>query len=376
MYDKEIEGLLSEIERGHHTVEEAVMRFLDSLPGYRNTGHQPLTVITYKKCLLTDKNNFKDFLAAEGVHNIDQVRLDTLEFYKTYVGSRVEAQTARKYVTAVKQLFKYCYSIRWVDEDYARNMHLPKLPRKKEIQTIPPEVIMEVLQGEWGVNDFTKKRNHLIACLIIRRGMRPKELPGIRITGDIHPYKDLAYITVYGKRNVPRDVMLDEETLQALREYAIERAKYVKWRRITEEHLLLGMIPKKGSYSIATPCIQAVIRKIKFELQKSGCVWDLSSLNCQGGRRTASSKSFELAEYADIPHPELTIPGQFGHSLHVAEKHYWKKSKKNAYCFLKQAADLEKKTTLNEDVNDKMRDGKLRDILGPDPDELSFDPGI
>ena len=46
-------------------------------------------------------------------------------------------------------------------------------------------------------------------------------------------------------------------------------------------------------------------------------------------------KEYEMAENSPVHHPELTLSGQYGHSLEVAQKHYWKKSKKNAYRLVK-----------------------------------------
>ena len=129
--------------------------------------------------------------------------------------------------------------------------------------------------------------------------------------------------------------MLDEDSFIALKDYAIKRAYYIAWRKIRDNHLFLNLIPKNGSYAIDKSCVQSLVRRIKHELELSGCLWDLTYLNPQGCRRTAESAEFERAEYLPIPNAHLSIIGQFGHSMRVAEKHYWKKSKRNAYLLLK-----------------------------------------
>jgi hypothetical protein len=89
------------------------------------------------------------------------------------------------------------------------------------------------------------------------------------------------------------------------------------------------------SYTITTSGVQSIVRRIKQELKLKGCLWDLSALNAQGCRRTAVSNDYEIAEDSPIHHPEFTLCGQYGHSLAVAQKYYWRRSLKNAYRFIK-----------------------------------------
>jgi hypothetical protein len=282
-------------------------------------------------------------MAKEGIHFLDGIAKDKLMFYQTFLLGKMDPQTAKKYTTAVRQLLKFCEKIEWIRENLWHDFHLPKKPKRTEIEIIPPEVVQEILACDWGKNPFTISRNKLIVNLLLRRGLHPKEFPTILMT-DIHPYEDLAYLHVYGKRNVPRDVMLDEDSFFSLKDYAIKRAYYVDWRRIHDDHLLLSLIPRNGLFMIATSCIQSIVRRIKHELQLRGCLWDLSHLNPQGCRRTAETAEFERAEYLPIPNAHLSIIGQFGHSMRVAERHYWKKSKRNAYFLLKAKPDLPPKS--------------------------------
>ena len=240
--DHDIEDLLTNVAQRRHTIQEATERFLDSLPGHDNLYHLPLTIKTYRQCLLGDPNNFKDFMGREGIYFIDGLAKDKLMFYKTFLCGKMDPQTAKKYTTAVRQLLKFCESIEWLHENLWKDFHLPKKPKRSEIQIIPPEVVQEVLACNWGKNPFIISRNKLIINLLLRRGLHPKEFPPIFMT-DIHPYQDLAFLHVFGKRNVPRDVMLDEESFLSLKDYGIKRAYYLDWRRIHDNHLLLSLIP-------------------------------------------------------------------------------------------------------------------------------------
>jgi hypothetical protein len=221
----------------------------------------------------------------------------------------------------------------WIKEDWSSELHVPKVKKKEHIKVIPNQVTEEILRNDWGVNSFTIARNNLIARLFINRGLHPKEFQTI-LEEHIHPYENLAYITVFGKRDVPRDVMLDPDTFHALRIYMIERAHYLHVKKIHSVHIFLSLNPIDGSYSITTAGVQSVVRRIKELLKLGGCLWDLSAVNPQGCRRTAVSNDYEKAEDSPIHHPELTLSGQYGHSLTVAQKYYWKKSLKNAYRFV------------------------------------------
>lgn len=335
-YDHDIQRLLSSIETGRHTIEFASLKFLESLPGYNYRYHQPLTVRSYERCLLRDPHNFNDYMKREGFDHIELVTRDKLEFFKAYVLNGLEPVTAMKFVTSVRQLFKYVTKLEWIPLNIAADYELPKPPKRPDIEVINPEVCELLFANEWGNNMFTRKRNTLILCFFLRRGMHPKELPTIMLE-HIAPYRDLTVITVCGKRNRWRDVMLDPVSDKALKEYAIERGKYLSWRGVVDEHLILASNPRldDGSYAMTTAGVSAVIKRITLELQRQGCLASLKNVTPNIMRHTAESNDWERAEHLPVHHPELSIPNQYGNSLPVALKHYVKHSKRNAYILLK-----------------------------------------
>jgi hypothetical protein len=128
--------------------------------------------------------------------------------------------------------------------------------------------------------------------------------------------------------------MLDPDTFQALRIYMVERAHYMHVKKIHTVNIFLSLNPQDGSWAITTAGVQAIVHRIKEQLRLKGCLWDISAVNAQGCRRTAVSADYEKAEDSPIHHPEFTLSGQYGHSLAVAQKYYWRKSLKNAYRFV------------------------------------------
>jgi site-specific recombinase XerD len=147
--DPDIQRIIVGIEKGHHTIEETILRFLESLPGYEYRFHRPLTIKSYEQCLLRDPNNFNGYMKKEGVLQIDLVRKDQLEFYKVHILNNMDSRTAAKFITAVRQMFKYAAKIAWIEINIASDYELPKAPTKREIEVIKPEVCDLLLNGNW-----------------------------------------------------------------------------------------------------------------------------------------------------------------------------------------------------------------------------------
>jgi integrase len=165
--------------------------------------------------------------------------------------------------------------------------------------------------------------------------MHPREIPGIQLE-HLERYKDIAVISVCGKRGRWREVMLDPYTWRALQDYAPERGKYLAWRGVSDEHLILGSLPRSdGSYAMSTPGVSAVIKRMKILLERQGCLQSLKNVCPNLMRHTAESNDWERAEHLPVHHPELSIPNQYGNSLSVALKHYVRHSRRNAYLLLK-----------------------------------------
>jgi site-specific recombinase XerD len=364
IFDSEIERLLSDIACGKHSLSEAIGDFIGSLPGHNYRFHRPKTVEKYEDCLVKSPHAFSRFIAGRGKSNVEEIKKDDLILYKDGLLNKLDQTSVRPFITALKQFCHYVFKLGWTGEDLSAAVTVPHVRKKELIKTVPFEVEKRVLEGEWGVNPIVKARNHLIACLLLRRGLHPKEFPTLT-EQDIHPYRDLCYITVFGKRDEPRDVMLDPITFMALKIYMIERAHYMHVNKIHDNHIFLSLVPKNGSHVLTIPGVQAIVRRIKEQLKLQGCLWDLATLNAQGCRRTAVTRDYERAEDSPAFHPELTLCGQYGHSLPVAQKHYWRKSLKNAYRMIKdgERAELDK-------PQDEIDERHLADPPKPDPGRI------
>ncbi len=196
--DNDIEQLLTNISKERHTVNYAIEKYLESLPGYQNSHHSPLTVRKYRDCLIKNPNNFTSFLKKNDIEFIEDCKVDILEFYKSYVMNRVDLPTARSHITAVRQLFKFVHKLGWIQTDISKDYRLPKRTGPHIIRTVPTEVLKLLFASDWGRNPFVISRNRLICHLYGSRGLRPLELPRLYTTS-IHPYKDLGFQHIHSR---------------------------------------------------------------------------------------------------------------------------------------------------------------------------------
>ena len=350
--DQDINQLLVAIESGAHSIESAIDLFLESLPGNNFRFHRERTVIKYQSCLTNSKHCFKVFMGNRGKNHTEEIKKDDIVIYKDDLLNKLDQTSVRPYITSVKQFCQYVFKLGWNSEDLSKSVPAPKVRKKELIKVVPREIVNQVLKGEWGINSFVRARNRLIVCLLLLRGLHPKEFPTL-LEEHIHPYEDLAFITVYGKRDEPRDVMLDPVTFEALKVYMIERAHHLHINKMKENHIFISIVPLDGSRVPSISGVQAVVRRIKEQLKLQGCLWDLSALNPQGCRRTAVTHDYEKAEDSSAFHPEMTLCGQYGHSLPVAQKHYWRKSLKNAYRLIKDAARQDECSRNNNSTDER-----------------------
>lgn len=298
-----------------HLIENSIVLYLESLPGFENSLHAEATLKKYKNSLMTNNTgySFLLYMKNKGRNTIEQLKIEDIEQYKDYLLNHWDSNSVRGHLTAVRGLLNYVTRMGWLQENIGKLLHLPKPKKPSPAKSIPSEVITAVLTGNWGINSFTAARNRLIACLILKRGLMPNEFATIQ-EEHIKPYKNYAYITVLGKGKKSRNVFLDMESMEALRVYMIERSHYMLTKKIHEKSVFLSLIPRGDSYAITGSGIQAVLRNIRQELRLRGYIFDLSGLTSQNCRRVVRVKEYKQTNRALIPHVDLTLSGQHGYS--------------------------------------------------------------
>lgn len=318
-----------------HLIEKTMDIFLESLPGYENCLHAESSVKKYEDCLKKNPHCFLNYMKSREISIIEMIKKEDVVQYKDFLFNKVCPNSVRPFITASRLLLQYAFRLGWLPEDLSVSMHVPKPSKPVNDKTIPPDLEKKILDGDWGINSFVVARNRLITRLVLKRGMMPKEFVTI-LEEHIHPYADLGFIEVFGKGGKPREVMLDAESLEALRVYMIERAHFMLKRKINCQNIFLSLIPRADSFTITTSGIQAIIRSIKTNLRQQGYAFDLSMLNSQGCRRSSLKKAYNKTNKELIRHTELTICGQHGQGIgttprYFKKSNYWKKDLKNAY---------------------------------------------
>jgi site-specific recombinase XerD len=325
--------MITEIQS--HSLETVITLYLESLPGYENSLHKKLTVRKHRDCLKNSPQySLLSFMENRGIITVEQLKIEDLEQYKDFLLNKLAPNTVKSYVTTIRGLLNYANRMGWIPGSIRETFHIPKINKQATpIITIPPEIEKGILAGDWGKNPLIVARNKLITCLILKRGLLPMEFEGI-LEEHIKPFNKLGSITVFGKNKKSRDVLLDTETLEALRVYMIERAHYLWVKKINTQKVFLSI--NSHSHAISKSGIQAVIRGIKAELRLRGYVFDLSGLNPQNFRKVAIDKSYKQSNKALIPHVDLTLAGQHGYdvgrvSTYNKKTRFWKKNLKNAH---------------------------------------------
>jgi site-specific recombinase XerD len=340
-------------------MDDACNRFIETISGRERQRYSPLTINSYRQCLITNPHSLCAFTKLRGPHHVEQVMQDDLHAFREYLKPKVDPRTVMRFVTATRQLFTFAHENGWTERNVAASLRSPKPREQQVIEVVKPEVCELLLSGDWGCNDFTRRRNHLILCLFANRGLHPMEIPPIELA-HVEPYRDLAVITVCGKRRRWREVMLDPVTWKALQDYAPARGKYLHWRHSDDSHLVLASEPRlDGSYMMTTGGVSAVVHRVARELRRKGCLHDLRSLKPNILRHTAESSDWDRVEHLPVVHPELSVSNQYGNSPATALKHYVRRSRRNAYILIK-GGSLVDSLRRGEIGSEELKDGIAR----------------
>lgn len=351
-------SLLKGLLRKKHTIEKSIQVYLESIPGYNYRLHSLSTVKSYERSLLSNPHNFLAYMKLERIVYLHQLNSGILESYKSYVLNKVDARSAMKDITAVRQMLRYAHKLGWVPESLGIDFKLPKPKIKKKVENISPEIIELLENGNWGYNDFTRSRNKLIVHLFTRRGLHPMEIPKILLE-HIERHKDLFVISLEGKKGRWRETMLDEKSSQALRDYAPHRGAFLDSKNVFCEHLIINSAPQeKGSWKMGTPGISAIIRQMKRKMQREGCL-NIRNLCPNTLRQTAETRDWENSLNLNVRNAEMGIQAQYGNSK-VALKQYIQNSRRNAYILSKGSSLVERFKAGDNKAGEELRDLKIQ----------------
>lgn len=166
-----------------------------------------------KETTLTDIQNFADSLRGEAL------------------------ATQARILATVKSCFTFCYKLGYLPVNVSRAQSLPQPKEELASRILSEQEVSNMLFVVRG-----HPRNHVLLCLLYRAGLRAQEAADLTWR-DCSPREGTGQITVYGKRNKTRQILLKSETwkeLQSLRtstasldDYIFQSRKQVPSRKLT-----------------------------------------------------------------------------------------------------------------------------------------------
>lgn len=203
----------------------AVSEFLIYLANVRNLS--PNSVTAYR----TDLSHFVRYIG-DAEKNIADISVSDLRGSIGFLSKEGKKATSiNRYIAAVRALFKYCYRMRYIDTNPALELKTVKAPK------VLPRFMTQDEVHELCSEPETKRllwpaRDKALFSMLYSSGCRVSEIADLCMQ-DLAA--DYTAAVVLGKGNKERQVFFSEEASAALREYLLERTRYISAERPVQQ---------------------------------------------------------------------------------------------------------------------------------------------
>lgn len=239
-------------------LKENIEKFLTYCKVEKN--FTPLTIQSYDFSL----REFSDYLAETFENEIDLAIIES-EYIKPYLGwlhdKGLKKNSLRLRIAAVKSFFRFLYKKKYLPQNPAALISLPKKDKKLPVFLIESEVTN--LMNIFDTDNFEGSRNLALAELLYGSGIRINEALSLNIK-DIN-LEDRT-IKVKGKGNKERIVPLSSKSINSL-------TKYFKLRSIQKikdiEAVFISKNGKRMYHSAAYRIINSSMKGITESKKKS-----------------------------------------------------------------------------------------------------------
>ena len=189
--------------------EEVLIKdFLIHLKGRDYSTH---TIKSYK----IDLEEFKNFLNAQGIENISDVkRIHIRAFMGELLTSDFDNRSVARKLSAIKSFFRYLRRRNILNKDPAVSVKSPKIGRK--IPSFLSEEEVRNMFDRFQIKNKLDIRNIAILELLYGTGIRASELTGLDLS-DIN--FNTSTVKVFGKRKKERILPLTNIVIKRLKEY-------------------------------------------------------------------------------------------------------------------------------------------------------------
>lgn len=198
-----------------------------------------------KNSYKTDLIVFKNYIEGMGL-SITEVTLEHLEDYAEYLKGKYAESTQSRRLQLVKYFFIYLKEIKYITENPAPILRLPKIPKREVVHLDLGEAkrLLKTIDKEQ--NEFLRLRDRAIILMILNHGLRVEEVERIKLTS----VKGKT-ISVIGKGNKERTLILTDDVITAINEYLEVRfdtdSEYLflsTWRRPMSKRAMQEMAYK------------------------------------------------------------------------------------------------------------------------------------
>jgi integrase/recombinase XerC len=232
-------------KRAKTTVDKAVADFIRHL-GERNAS--PHTIKAYRRDLVL----FAAYAGSRGWKQIDHIAVRG--FLSQLYGNGLSKTSVARALAAVRSLYRWLAREGVVEQNPAKLVATPKLPKKlPRVPTI--EEMNSVIDGQMPEVAAFPERDRLMLELLYGCGIRNSELTGIDL-GDIRLSAEA--ILIRGKGKKERYVPFADSVKSALAPYLPERQKLLA---ASNKHTAALLINRRGG-RLTTRSVGRIIKKI------------------------------------------------------------------------------------------------------------------
>lgn len=161
--------------------------------------------------------DIEQFFLSVGV-TIQEVRLDHLQNYKDELEDLgLQPATIARKLNAVKSLLSFAKKTGYTPFNVGTMIKLPKMKEELAERILTEDQVFEMIHLE----KKHSQRNHILLRLMYATGARVSEICKLKWR-DIHPRGETGQVTLFGKGEKTRHVLLKPETYKALVEYRQE----------------------------------------------------------------------------------------------------------------------------------------------------------
>jgi integrase/recombinase XerD len=214
-------------------------------------------------------------------------------------GSLFAATTRARIVSAIKQFFKWAIKQQYLQYDVSQYIENPKLGER-----LPKSLSLQDAMKfqQFAANRKFNERDILITTLFLLLGLRVSELVGIDLK---HFNEDEGSITILGKGNKERRLVLTPKIIRVLEIYKPVRQMILQKRNRTEEPALF--ISVKQGKRLTRRSVELIIEEIAKEADVKANNYNVTPHKL---RHTCATVLYNDGEGADL----LAIADLLGHA--------------------------------------------------------------